>query len=246
MLRVENLNKSFSGLIVTDSVSLELQAGSRHAVIGPNGAGKTTFFNLLTGVLTPDSGEVYLQGRNITRMRPDARARAGLGRSFQKNNLFQDLSVRENLSIACAMKARIGKVFWKDLYKYKNITHSVEQLAERVGLTILLDENVRALPYGSCRQVEIALAMALQPKVLMLDEPTSGMSPEETAAMGQLITQLDPELTFLIIEHDMDVVFNLADRITVLDYGRVLMEGTPGEIRESQVVRERYFGETPG
>jgi len=244
MLSVTNLNKAFSGLTVTDNVSLELQPGSRHAVIGPNGAGKTTFFNLLTGELAPDSGKVFLEGRNITRMRPDARARAGLGRSFQKNNLFPHLSVRENLSIACALHAGIGKVFWKVFSKFETISQSVEQLAERVGLSNILDEDVHALSYGNSRQVEIALALALQPKILMLDEPTSGMSPEETTAMRELIAQLDSSLTILIIEHDMDVVFDLADRITVLDYGRVLLEGTPNEIRQSQIVRDRYFGET--
>ncbi len=243
MLRVTNLNKSFSGLTVTDNVSLDLQPGSRHAVIGPNGAGKTTFFNLLTGELPADSGSVFLEERNISHLRPDARARAGLGRSFQKNNLFEHLSVRENLSIACALHAGIGKIFWKNFSSYQDINQSVERLAQQIGLSELLDEDVHALSYGNSRQVEIALALALQPKVLMLDEPTSGMSPEETTAMRELIAQLDAGLTILIIEHDMDVVFDLADRITVLDYGRVLLEGTPNEIRNSQIVRDRYFGE---
>ncbi len=244
MLRVKNLNKSFSGLTVTESVSMELQTGSRHAVIGPNGAGKTTFFNLLTGELTPNSGKVYLEGHDITHLSADARARAGLGRSFQKNNLFVDLSVRENLSVACALHAGIGKVFWKDFSRFVEVAKSVETLAQQIGLSELLDEDVRALSYGNNRQVEVALALALQPKVLMLDEPTSGMSPEETSAMRRLIASLDPGLTILIIEHDMDVVFDLADRITVLDYGRVLLEGTPDEVRQSQAVRDRYFGET--
>lgn len=243
MLRVEHLCKSFAGLVVTDDISLQLDEGQTHAVIGPNGAGKTTFFNLLTGELHADSGKVVLQGEEITHLAPDARVRAGLGRSFQKNNLFPDLSVRDNLSIACALHAGIGAVFLKRLDKFTEVAQSVKAVADRVGLTDMIDEPVSALSYGTRRQLEIALALALQPKVLMLDEPTSGMSPEETESMRELIASLGASLTVLIIEHDMDIVFDLADRITVLDYGKVLVEGKPDDIRNSQMVRDRYFGE---
>jgi branched-chain amino acid transport system ATP-binding protein len=244
VLRVDNLCKSFAGLVVTDNVTMQLQSGETHAVIGPNGAGKTTLFNLLTGEVTPDSGQVLLQDLDITAYPPDARARAGLGRSFQKNNLFDDLTVAENLSIACALHARIGAVFHRSLARYPQVNEAVASVAERIGLQEFLPEPVSVLSYGTRRQIEIALALALEPKVLMLDEPTSGMSPEETETMRKLIAALGESLTILIIEHDMDIVFDLADRITVLDFGKVLVEGEPGEIRDSRIVRDRYFGET--
>ncbi|MDH3451703.1 MAG: ABC transporter ATP-binding protein [Gammaproteobacteria bacterium] len=242
MFRAERLNKSFGSLQVTHEVSLNLPRGRRHGLIGPNGAGKTTLFNLLTGELKADSGRVFIEDRDISDASVDARARYGLGRSFQKNNLFAELTVRDNLVLAALLQQRVAHNGWRDLARFKSVQEAAEQGAGLLGLQDELDTAVQHLSYGTQRQLEIGLALALRPKVLMLDEPTSGMSPEETHAMQNLIAGLPQELTVLIIEHDMDVIFELAERVTVLDYGSVLLEGSPAEIRNSEEVRRKYFG----
>ena len=242
MFSARGLQKSFGSLAVTHNVSLELPRGRRHGLIGPNGAGKTTLFNLLTGELKPDAGAIFLDGDDITNASADARARNGLGRSFQRNNLFANLSVRQNLSIACALQAEIGHVFWRSLSKFPALHERVEASAEQLALSAELDTPVMHLSYGTQRQLEIGLALQREPTVLLLDEPTSGMSPEETTAMQTLIKTLPQSLTILIIEHDMDVIFDIAERITVLDYGHVLLEGEPSEVRDSDQVRRRYLG----
>ncbi len=243
MLEARGLIKSFGALEVTRNLSLVLPAGGRHAVVGPNGSGKTTLFNLLSGELSVDAGQILLAGRDVTRQPPDARARAGLTRSFQKNNLFPDLTVRDNLAIALAIGARHGSIFWRRFDRLPGLARQAEDLAERIRLVEVLDQPVRVLPYGTQRQLEVGLALAIAPKVLLLDEPTAGMSAEETQAMTALIASLPRDIAILIIEHDMEVVFEIAERITVLDYGRVLIEGTPAEVRASEIVRRRYFGE---
>ncbi len=242
MLEVRNLCKSFETLPVTYQVSFSVPKGGRHAVIGPNGAGKTTLFNLLTGEIRADAGSVRLDGADITRLAPDARVRAGLGRSFQQNNLFADMTVRENLAAACAMHAGVAHTFWRPFKRFHAVLDAARQVAERIGVTAALDTPVRQLSYGTQRQIEVGLALALEPKVLLLDEPTAGMSPEETTAMQALIGGLPEDLTVIVIEHDMDVVFGLARKITVLDYGSILFEGDPAEVHASEVVRERYLG----
>jgi branched-chain amino acid transport system ATP-binding protein len=242
MLEVRDLCKSFETLPVTYQVSFSVPKGGRHAVIGPNGAGKTTLFNLLTGEIRADSGSVLLDGADITRLTPDARVRAGLGRSFQQNNLFAHMTVRENLAVACSMHAGVARVFWKPFGRFHAVLDTATQLAERIGVTDALETPVRQLSYGTQRQIEVGLALALDPKVLLLDEPTAGMSPEETTAMQALIEGLPGDLTVIIIEHDMDVVFGLAERITVLDYGQILFEGDAAEVHASDLVRERYLG----
>ena len=243
VLEVTGLRKSFGSLTVTDGIDLSLAAGAREAVIGPNGAGKTTFFNLLSGELKPDAGTIRLEGRAITGLPPNKRARLGLARSFQKNNLFADMTVVESLATACAVSHKRSAVFWTTFGGQRALRERAEALAEQVGLADEGATVVRHLSYGSQRQLEIGLALAIEPKLLLLDEPTSGMSPEETRGMQKLIEGLPPELTLLLIEHDMDVVFDMADQITVLDYGRVLISGPPGEIRGSSIVREIYLGE---
>ena len=242
MLRADALNKSFGALTVTRDISLAVAPGARHALIGPNGAGKTTLFNLLTGELAPDSGRVSLDGRDVTRQPPDRRARAGLARSYQRNNLFESMTVRDNLITALIAARGLGRVFWRPL---GGLDRDAAGLAEKTGVAGALDEPARTLSYGMQRQLEVGLALASDPKVLLLDEPTSGMSPEETEAMRRLIAGLPADLAVLIIEHDIDLVLGLADRVTVLDYGTVLFEGTPDEVRASQAVRQRYLGEEP-
>jgi branched-chain amino acid transport system ATP-binding protein len=243
MLEARGLRKSFGALEVTRDVSFILPAGGRHAVVGPNGSGKTTLFNLLTGEIAVDGGTIRLDGRDVTRLPPDARARAGLTRSFQKNNLFPDLTVRENLGLAIAIGARWGRVFWRRFPGMPGLDARIAELAERIHVADALDRAVRTLPYGTQRQLEIGLALAVTPKVLLLDEPTAGMSAEETRAMTALIAALPRDIALLIIEHDMAVVYEIAERITVLDYGSILIEGTPAEVRASELVRRRYLGE---
>ena len=242
ILRAEAITHAFGSLVVTDTVTLALAPGERHGLIGPNGAGKTTLFNVIAGEIVPDAGSVHLTGRDVTRAPPDRRARLGLGRSFQRNNLFADLTVRENLSIACAIAQRVSHVAWKPLARHREVHESAEARAVALGLGDVLDTVTRQLSYGTQRQLEIAMALAPEPKLLLLDEPTAGMSPEETAAMQAMIAALPRSLTLLVIEHDMEVVFGLADRITVLDYGKVLLQGEPREVRDSDLVRSRYLG----
>jgi ABC-type branched-subunit amino acid transport system ATPase component len=242
MLEVQDLSKSFHTLTVAYEVSFAVPRGGRHAVIGPNGAGKTTLFNLIAGAVAPDGGEIIVDGVDVTGMAPDARVRAGLARSYQHNNLFPEMTVRENLAAARAVHEGRAPVFWRPLGNFGDILRAAEDLARRINVAEHLDTPVRQLSYGTQRQVEVGLALALEPKVLLLDEPTAGMSPEETRAMQALIGGLPADLTIVVIEHDMDVVFGLAERVTVLDYGTVLLEGTPGEVRASDVVRQRYLG----
>ena len=242
MLRAENLVKTFGALEVTKRVSIDVPMGVRHAIIGPNGAGKTTLFNLIAGELQPSSGRILIGETDVTRLAPDGRARLGLARSFQKNNLFPRQTVRENLVLADIAARGYGWEFWPRLSARKDAHARAEAAAVRVGLADMLDRTVSALSYGAQRQLEVGLALVAEPKILLLDEPTSGMSPEETARMLRLVDDLPRDLAVLLIEHDMDLVFAHADRITVLNYGEVLMEGTPEEVRGSAVVQETYLG----
>ena len=190
----------------------------------------------------PGRGSIYLDERDVTTLSPNRRARLGLSRSFQRSNVFSGLSVRENLLLAEIAKSGRGRIFWRRLDSERAPVESIERVAELVGLAELLDRRVSELPYGSIRQLEIGLALATEPRVLLLDEPTSGMSPGESERMLALVGELPRDLAVLIIEHDMDMVFETADRITVLNYGQVLMEGTPEEVRASSAVRETYLG----
>jgi branched-chain amino acid transport system ATP-binding protein len=242
-LETRVLNKSFGSLAVAQDISLAFEAGRRYAIIGPNGAGKTTYFNLLAGNLRPDSGAILLEGRDVTGLDVTSRARIGIARSFQRNNVFPDFTVRDNLALACALRAGSTPIFWQPMSRLTSARKEADELAEQVGLADTGDIVARNISYGSQRQLEVALALACRPKVLLLDEPTSGMGPEETARMHALISGLPRTLTVIVIEHDMDIVLDLADCIIVLDYGRVLAQGTPAEVRASQVVRDRYLGE---
>ena len=243
MLKATGVSKSFGALQATNNVSLELQPGARHALIGPNGAGKTTFFNLLTGEIFPDEGRIELDGQDVTKASADRRARAGLGRSFQRNNLFEHETVRQNLLFADIAAQGYGWQFWRRLSADRRANGLAEAVAAQVGLVDALETRVTSLSYGARRQLEVGLALIGQPKVLLLDEPAAGMSADETDRMMALIDTLPRDLAVLIVEHDMDLVFAHADRITVLAQGEVLFEGTPEEVRASALVQETYLGE---
>ncbi len=241
-LRVEGLVKNFGGLTVLLEVNLNVAAGERRAIIGPNGAGKTTLFNVVGGELPPTKGRVFLDERDVTPLPPQTRANLGLGRTFQRNNLFLALSVFENVRLAVQYRRRIANHFFRPAESYSDVQAETLAVLERVSLADSRDVPARHLAYGQQRVLEAALALAAEPQVLLLDEPTAGMSPAETAEMVRLIEALPRSLTLLIIEHDMDVVFTLADRITVLHYGQVLAEGTPEAVRQNPQVQQIYLG----
>ena len=242
MLEARGLTKQFGALKVVTDVSLSLRPGERRVILGPNGAGKTTLFNLLAGEIRPDQGVVLLGGTDITGLSVDARARAGLARSYQKNNLLPGLTVRENLSLAATIATGRASSLFRDSFADPAIRETTARIAEQVSLTEWLDSGIEALAYGPRRQLELGLALATAPRVLMMDEPTSGVGPEMIGALHRLLRELPRDLTLLIVEHDMDLAFDIADRVTVLDHGRVVFEGTPKEARDSALVRDIYLG----
>jgi len=242
LLCIENLYRSFGNLVVTNNVNLTIEAGERHAIIGPNGAGKTSLVNQIGGQLALGGGRIWLKGIDITGWPPDRVSRAGVARTFQRNNLFQNLSVLENLRLA--VQARRGKSldFFTPVRRLGPLTARAEELMRQVQLRQDGTAPARKLSYGEQRQLELGIALAGEPDLLLLDEPTSGMSPAETARVIELIAALPRTLTVLMIEHDMNVVFSVADRITVLHYGEVVACGPTAEIRASERVREVYLG----
>jgi branched-chain amino acid transport system ATP-binding protein len=243
MLEAINLCKSFGALAVTHEVSFRLEKGERRAVLGPNGAGKTTLFNLLAGQLKPTSGEIKLDGKTVTGSSVEARAKLGLARSFQKNNLFDGLTIRENLSLAAAAALGQSARLVRDTLSSRGVRQLVDEVAVQVALTGQLDETVAHCSYGARRQLEVGIALASRPKVLLMDEPASGAGPGMIKAFHKLLKSLPRELTVLIIEHDLDLAFDVADRITVLNYGKTVFEGTPDEVRKSPLVNEIYLGD---
>ncbi|HUQ16357.1 MAG TPA: ABC transporter ATP-binding protein [Candidatus Saccharimonadales bacterium] len=243
MIEVRDLRRDFGGIKALAGVDLSVAPGERRAVIGPNGAGKTTFFNVLTGELAATAGTVSLGGADITALRPWQRARRGLARMYQRNELFDALPAWENVALAAGV--RLGTYRALTGISRAERDAATGQLAQ-VGLDDRADTLARALSHGERRQLELALALAQAPAVLLLDEPTAGLSPAETERIATLIASLDRSLTLLIVEHDMDVVFRLADRITVLHEGRAIAEGTPEEIRGDTQVHDVYLGKALG
>ena len=239
MIETSDLRREFGGIKALAGVSLKVAEGERRAIIGPNGAGKTTLFNVLTGELEPTAGEVRLAGENVTGRRPHELARRGVARMYQRNELFDPLSARDNVAIAIAAAAGPYRPFTSPPTTERV---AADDLLERVGLGARAATPARALSHGERRQLELAVALARRPRVLLLDEPTAGMSPTETARITELIASLDRSLTLVIVEHDMDVVFRLAERITVLHEGRVIAEGTPAQVRGDTLVNEVYLG----
>jgi branched-chain amino acid transport system ATP-binding protein len=242
ILALDGVRRHFDAVLAVNGVTLSVAPRERRAIIGPNGAGKTTLFNLITGHLAPTAGRILFDGEPIAGLPPYAVARRGISRSFQRTNLFPRLSVRENLRLAAAARGRgsydlLGSVSrrWVPMERARSV-------AEAVALTDRLEALAGELSYGEQRQLEIGVALATDPKLLLLDEPTAGMSPEETQRMTELLAGLPRAITLLIIEHDMDVVFTLADRITVLHHGELLVEGTVAEVRADPRVYDVYLG----
>ncbi|PYM06773.1 MAG: ABC transporter ATP-binding protein [Candidatus Rokuibacteriota bacterium] len=243
-MRCDALSRSFGALAALNGVTLEVEPRERRAVIGPNGAGKTTLFNLIAGELAPSGGRIEFEGRPIDRLPPYAIARRGISRSFQRTNVFPRLSVGENLRLAAAVRFRGSFRLFAPPPSLAPVLAVVRDVADAVGLADRLDAHAGRLSYGEQRQLEIGVALATRPRLLLLDEPTAGMSPDETQRMIRLLGALPREVTLLIIEHDMDVVFSLADRVTVLHGGEVLTEGPPDAVRADPRVYEVYLGAT--
>ena len=246
LLQVENLAKRFGGIVATDDVAINVAEGALHAIIGPNGAGKTTLIAQLSGQLTADAGRIRFAGHDISVLPMYRRARLGLARSFQITSLFLDLSVLDNVALAVQAHAGHSFRFWRNARLEAALRGPARAALARVGLADRADRVTSALSHGEHRLIELAIALAGRPRMLLLDEPMAGLGPEESARMVEMLRALKKELTILLVEHDMEAVFALADRITVLVYGRVIATGAPAEIRNNAAVREAYLGEAEG
>jgi len=244
LLRVENLTKQFGSLVAVNDVSMVVEPGELRAVIGPNGAGKTTFFNMISGFLTQTSGKIFFDGDDISALLPARRVWCGIARTFQITEVFPELTVRENLRIAVEVASGYRMRIWQSPDAEEEVKARVVDLLEMGGLSEKADRLVGELAHGDQRATEIMMALALKPRLLLLDEPTAGMGDQETYDITQLIRKLhrDQKLTIVLIEHDMRVVFHLADRIMVLAEGKMLAEGTPQEIATNEAVQAAYLG----
>jgi branched-chain amino acid transport system ATP-binding protein len=236
------VSKAFGGLRAVDGVELAVRPGERRALIGPNGAGKTTLMNLVTGMLRPDSGQIFLGGEDITPLRPDTRVKKGLARTFQINTLFADLSALESVTLAVLEREGNAHNWWRSLPRFSAPIDEANGILNSLGLGNAAFRTTKELPYGQQRLLEIALALAARPRVLLLDEPAAGVPKDESNTLFDAIANLSRELTILFIEHDMDVVFRFASRIIVMVGGRILVEGTPDQIARDERVREVYLG----
>jgi branched-chain amino acid transport system ATP-binding protein len=242
MLEVAALSKRFGGIVASDHLSLTVAAGELHAVIGPNGAGKTTLVSQLAGQVLPDSGSIRFEGRDITRLPTFRRSALGLAQSFQITTLMLDFSVLDNVALAVQARAGHSFRFWRNALRDPALRDPAREQLARVGLADRADEVASRLSHGEHRQLEIAVALAGRPRMLLLDEPMAGLGPEESSRMVALLRELKQEFTILLIEHDMDAVFALADRITVLVYGRVIDSNIPTRIRANAEVQQAYLG----
>ena len=243
LLRVEKLVRRFGGIVATDNVSLDVSSGELHAIIGPNGAGKTTLISQLTGQLLPHSGSIRLAGADITRVPAYRRSALGLARSFQITSLLLDFTALDNVALAAQAHNGHSFYFWSDARNESQLRGAALAALVRVGLGNRADTLVSKLSHGEQRELELAVALATKPQVLLLDEPMAGLGITESARMVKLLQELRREVTIVLVEHDMDAVFALADRITVLVYGRVIASGAPAAIRNNEEVRRAYLGE---
>jgi branched-chain amino acid transport system ATP-binding protein len=243
ILETKELYHDFKGLEVLFGLNLQVREGERHAVIGPNGAGKTTLFNVITGTYRPSRGHVFFRGRDTTGARPYELNRLGMGRSFQITSTFNRLTAFQNIRLAVLSKRGIRFQMLRRVDRMEDVTRETDEVLKRINLDRERDLPAGVLSYGKHRSLEISMALATDPELVMLDEPTAGMSRDETHHAVELIRRLTEGKTLVIIEHDMDVVFSLADRITVLHYGQILATGPPDEIRKNQAVKDAYLGE---
>ena len=243
LLEIDGLTKRFGGVIASDAISLSVPKGELHAIIGPNGAGKTTLIGQLAGEIAPDAGRIHFEGRDITALPTYRRSQLGLARSFQITSLFLDFTALDNVAFAVQAHAGHSFRFWRAARDEADLRAPARAALARVGLSHRCDVLVSNLSHGEHRQLEIAMALATRPRMLLLDEPMAGMGPDESARMVKTLRELKRELTILLIEHDMEAVFALADRITVLVYGRIIASGAPEAIRANAEVRQAYLGE---
>lgn len=243
VLQLRSGYKTFGGFHVLEDVDLEIFKGEKHALIGPNGAGKTTLFNLITGQYYPTMGEIYFKGKKINSLNPCTISRLGIARSFQIINIFRDMTVYENVRCAVVARERTSLVFTRKLEGFHGIREKTNYILDRLNLTPFRNEPAGTLGYGQQRALEIGLTIALEPELVMLDEPGAGLTPEETKGIIALIREVMADKTLLIVEHDMDVVFNLADRISVLNRGRIVVTAPPEEIKKDEKVKEAYLGD---
>ena len=243
LLEIERLSKHFGGVVASDAISLALGPGELHAIIGPNGAGKTTLIGQLTGEIAPDGGRIRFGSRDITALPVYRRSRIGLARSFQISSLFPEFTALDNVALAVQAHSGHSFRFWRDARREQALREPARRALDRVALAGRADTRVADLSHGERRQLEIAMALATRPRLLLLDEPMAGMGPEESLRLVDTLRQLKGGVTILLVEHDMDAVFALADRISVLVYGRIIASGDPAAIRADARVREAYLGE---
>ncbi len=243
VLETRDLHHDFSGMKVIMGIDLKVAEGERHAIIGPNGAGKTTLFNLISGTYIPSSGKIFYRGKDVTQLRPYQLSRMGIGRSFQITSTFANMTAFQNLRLAVMAKHNIRYDIFRFVNKMKNITRETEDLLDQIDLYNERDVLACNLSYGKARALEIGMALGTDPELVLLDEFTAGMSKDETASAVQLVLKLTENKTAVIIEHDMDVVFSIADRITVIHYGKILATGLPEDIRKNRDVKDAYLGD---
>ena len=243
LLKTENLVKSFGALTAVSGVTLSIEAGSLHSIIGPNGAGKTTLFNLLTGAFPPTSGKIIFDGKEITGTPAHRIAHLGLARSYQRTSVFPALSLLDNVWVAAFSRGFSSKdFFWKKADRYPQVAQRARQALADVGLSGKENQRAREISHGEQRQLELAIALAAAPRVLLLDEPAAGLSPEETRRMVALVRSLKGRYTIVLIEHKIDIIMSVSDRISVMHFGSLIAEGTPDEIRKNPEVRRAYLG----
>ncbi|OSQ38020.1 ABC transporter ATP-binding protein [Thalassospira mesophila] len=243
VFEARNLYKSYGGLRATDDLSIQLETGKIHALIGPNGAGKTTALSQLSGELRPDDGQVWFDGQDITRFSMPWRARMGVARSFQITAIFDDFTVAENVAVAVQSRTRHHFSFWRAVSRDAGINQRAMALLEQVGLGGFASRRAADLSHGQKRQLEIAMALALEPKVLLLDEPMAGMGPTESNQLAELLEKLKPDFAILLVEHDMNIVFRLADVISVLVNGAMIASGSVDDVRDNEDVQKAYLAE---
>jgi branched-chain amino acid transport system ATP-binding protein len=242
-LETIGLERRFGGIVAANNVSLKVEKGARHALIGPNGAGKTTIINLLTGVLRPTAGRVLLEGDDITRLKAHARVKRGIARTFQINQLFPELTPMETIGLAVSERMGAGTDWWRLVGSKSEVVDEIVRILDQFGLADVMDERTAILPYGKQRLLEIALAIACKPRVLLLDEPAAGVPEHERHDILAAVSALPKDVTVLLIEHDMDLVFSFADRISVLVNGALFVEGKPDEVARDPRVKAVYLGE---